>query len=360
MVTTGAKVRVGFIGAGNWAESNHMPILKSRPDVELVGIATPTQKSRERVQARFGIPFATPDYHQLLTQPLDAVVISSPHGLHYEQAKASLEAGKHVLVEKPMTLRANEAWELVDLAKQKGLFLLVPTGWHYNRMVTTAKEKMDQGAVGNVEYMVCHMGSALRCLYTSTTWPFPMENIPDPKTYYSDPNISGGGQGYSQLSHSVAMLLWLTGLRGKEVFAYMSAPGAPVEMYDAVVAKFDNGAIGTISGAGTQPSSKPKHEMDIRIYGDKGELSLDLYHEHLELVRVDGADFKLDVQPGDGDYACDGPLHHFIDLIQDKTTENLTPGEIGARTIEIIEAAYRSAVSGKPEAVADHTKGTRR
>ena len=60
------------------------------------------------------------------------------------------------------------------------------------------------------------------------------------------------------------LMLWLTGLRATEVFAYMTAPNARVEMYDAIVAKFDNGSIATISGAGTQPPNDTKHELDIR------------------------------------------------------------------------------------------------
>lgn len=354
--TIDAKIRVGFIGAGNWAEYNHMPTLQARDDVELIGIATPTQKSRDRVQENFLIPYATPDYRLLLEQPLDAVVISSPHGFHYEQAKAALKAGLHVLVEKPMTLKAGESWELVDLAGERGLLLMVPTGWHYNQMVVTAKEQLDGGAVGNIEFMLCHIGSALRTLYAGDDWPFTLDNIPDPKAYYNDPEVSGGGQGYSQMSHSIAMLLWLTGLRGTEVFAYMSGPGAPVEMYDAVVAKFDNGSIASISGAGTQPPNDPKHELDIRIFGNEGELRLDLYRELLEVHRVDGNIVKVEVKPGDGEYTCDGPVNRFIELIRGQDKENLSPGEVGARTIEIIEAAYRSAASGLPEAIEITTK----
>jgi predicted dehydrogenase len=147
------------------------------------------------------------------------------------------------------------------------------------------------------------------------------------------------------------LLLWLTGLRAVEVFAYMTAPNARVEMYDAVVAKFDNGSIATISGAGTQPPNDPKHELDIRIFGSQGELRMDLYREWLEVHRDDNDNFRLEVQPGDGDYACDGPVNRFIDLIQGKERENPSPGDIAAKTIELIEAAYLSFASGKPEPV---------
>jgi predicted dehydrogenase len=328
-----------------------MPLLKARQDVELIGVAAPTQKTRDRVQTSFEIPFATPDFRELLTRPLDAVVISSPHGFHYQQAKASLQAGLHVLVEKPMTLLAREAWELVELADSSQRVLMVPTGYHYLPMVLAARDQMLQGAVGQVEYMLCHIGSALRTLYTGTPWPYGMDNIPDPKDYYSDPKISGGGQGYSQLSHSVMLLLWLTGLRAVEVFAYMTAPNARVDMYDALVARFDNGSIATLSGAGTQPPNDPKHELDIRIFGSEGELRLDLYREWMKVNRNDNHNYSLNVQPGDGDYACDGPLDLFVDLIQGRTAENLSPGHVAAKTIELIENAYRSVASGRPERV---------
>ena len=125
---------------------------------------------------------------------VEAVHVCTPHNLHGAQVVAAAEAGKHVLVEKPMALRAAEAWDLVETADARGLVLSIPTGWHYVRMVAVAKEKMDQGAVGEVEYIVCHMGSALRALYMGRKWPYPMEDIPDPETFYSDPDLAGGGR----------------------------------------------------------------------------------------------------------------------------------------------------------------------
>lgn len=131
----------------------------------------------------------------------------------------------------------------------------------------------------------------------------------------------------------------------------MHTAGAPVEMYDAMVAKFSNGSIGTLSGAGTQPPPDTKHELDLRIFGNEGELRLDLYRELLVVHRQDGQNFRLDVKPGDGDYTCDGPVNRFIDLIIGKESENWSPGEVGARTIELLEAAYRSASTNRPEPI---------
>src|SRR5574341_667771 len=152
-----SKVRIGFIGAGWWVTVNHIPILKTRSDVELAGVCRLGQDFLQKIKTEFGIPFGTEDYHDLLKLDLDGVVVGSPHHLHYEHALAALEKGCHVLCEKPMTLDAAQAWQLVDTARAKNLHLIVPYGWHYKPFVQRAKQLMEDGEVGEVEYMLCHM-----------------------------------------------------------------------------------------------------------------------------------------------------------------------------------------------------------
>lgn len=132
------KVRIGFIGAGWWATANHLPILAARDDVDLVAVCRIGRDELNRVRDRFGFRFATEDYHELLDQPLDAVVVASPHGLHYTHARAALARGLHVMVEKPMCLRAADAWDLVAVAQAKSRHLLVPLGWNYRPFVEEA------------------------------------------------------------------------------------------------------------------------------------------------------------------------------------------------------------------------------
>lgn len=347
-----SRVRLGFIGAGNWATANHMPALAARDEVELVAVCRLGRAELEHVRQTFGFALATEDYRELLELPLDGVIISTPHALHYEQARAALERGCHVMVEKPMALYAKEAWELVETARQKNLHLLVPYGWHYNGMVETAKGHMQRGAVGQVEYILCHMGSALRELFTGQAWVHQDEALFEPELpTWADPVLAGGGYGHGQLTHSLGLALWLTGLRAAEVFAYMSGPQARVDLYNALTAKFDGGAIGTFSGAGSQPRQTRTHQLDLRIFGSEGMLLLDLERERLEVIRADGQDSVATLAPGDGAYNGAGPPHRFVDLILGHSDANASPGEVAARSVEILEAAYRSAVSGRPEAV---------
>lgn len=351
-ISNDSKVRLGFIGAGWWATANHMEVLRARDDVLFAAVCARTSETLARAQRQFGFTFATTDYRELLAQPLDAVIVSTPHVLHYPHAKAALEAGYHVMVEKPMTLRASEAWDLVETARKAGLHLLVPYGWHYKLMVLKAKELMDGGAVGQVEYVVCHMASAMRDVYAGRINRELFGEAPAPGVgTYSDPELTGGGQGQSQLSHCIALMLWLTGLRASEVFAYMSAPGVRVDLYDAISVRFDGGAIGNISGAGTMPTAKPKQQLDVRIFGSDGVLFLDLDREWLETMRNDGEPREVAVKPGDGLYSCDGPPNRFVDLILGREKVNLSPGEVAARATDILDAAYRSAATGRQERV---------
>ena len=104
------KVRIGIIGAGWWGVANHIPVLQGTPDVEVTAICRLGQEELRSLQDRFGIPFATENYKDLLARDdLDGVVISTPHHLHFEHARAALERGLHVVCEKPMVLRASEA-----------------------------------------------------------------------------------------------------------------------------------------------------------------------------------------------------------------------------------------------------------
>src|SRR5947199_10702605 len=121
-MTTKRKVRLGFIGAGWWATANHLPLLAGRDDVELAAVCRLGRDELRLVQERFGFPFATESAEELVARPdLDAVVVTSPHTLHYEHARLALERGLHVMCEKPMCTRADHAREPVRLARDQGL-----------------------------------------------------------------------------------------------------------------------------------------------------------------------------------------------------------------------------------------------
>ena len=345
--TRARRVRVGVIGAGWWATTNHLPILAARDDVDLVSVCRPDAQVLREVQRAFGFAHATEHYRELLDQDLDAVVVASPHHLHFEHARAALERGLHVLVEKPLTLDARDAWTLARLARERAVHALVALGWQYAPFVVAARDLLLDGAVGEIEYVLCHMASPTIGLFAGAgtvpeQWQ-PTLVAPDPGTWQRADH--GGGYAYGQLSHSSALMFWLTGLRAARVSAVTSGPHAPVDLYDAASITFTNGAIGTISGAGTLPDDD-KFQVDIRIFGSAGVLLLDVERERLSVRRRDGAHAEIPIPPGAGAYSCAVPPARLIELITGASTENNSPLDVSARSVELIQAICRSAAHG--------------
>jgi predicted dehydrogenase len=350
------KLRLGVIGAGSWAVASHLPNFARRHDeVEFVGVARKGEELLLKIKDDWDFQIASEDYRDVIDAGLDICLVSSPTALHHEHAKAALEAGAHVLVEKPIAKEPGEAWDLVGTAERNGVHLVCSFGWNFLPMLQDAKRLIEEKGIGEVEHLVVHMSSATRELL-SNTGAYPAaapETVPEQATW-TDPALSGGGYGQAQLSHALGLALWMTGLRGEEVFAYMSTIlDSPVEHYDACALRFTNGAVGTMAGGSAHLGfDDNKHELAMRAIGSEGHFACDLQRELVWLYRAGGEDVRLPVTAGAALYNCDGPPNTLVDLALGRDVRNWAPGELGARTVEILDAAYRSAASGKPERVA--------
>jgi predicted dehydrogenase len=350
-----AKLRLGIIGAGSWTVASHLPnFAKRRDDVEFVGVSRKGPELLQKIKDDWGFRVASEEYGDVIDAGIDICLVASPHGLHYEHAKAALEAGAHVLCEKPFTVEPEHAWELVRLAEEKGLHLLLSYGWNYLPWMQEAKTLMDERGIGEIEQSTIAMSSVTRELLANLG-AYPQaapEAIPEQATW-TDPR-NGGGYAQAQLSHALGVALWLTGLRGDAAFALMtSVLGAQVEHHDAVVIRYDNGSIGTMSGGSNHEGAvENRHELEVRAIGSDGEFMIDLFRDELWLFRTDG--FEVGPRKGNGElvYNCDGPPNALVDLALGKDVRNWSPGELGARAVEITDAAYRSARSGQLETIA--------
>ena len=182
-------------------------------------------------------------------------------------------------------------------------------------------------------------------------WDSATDSGPDPSTWQS-PN-RGGGYAHGQVTHSSALLFWLTELRASTVAARVSRAGAAVDLFNAAVITFDDDAIGSLSGAATVPDGDP-YQIDIRIFGTEGMLLLDTERERVSLHRYDGRKWDLEIEPGAGAYECLTPPNRFIDLVAGTSRENNSDARVAARSVELIDAMLRSsAADGAVVAVHD-------
>ena len=347
-----AKLRAGVIGAGSWAVASHIPnLLQRSEEVELVGVVRPDRDLLDWVAAEFGVEVASTDYREVLTHELDICVVSSPNRFHYEHARAAMESGAHVLVEKPFTVDPSEAWDLVETAERLDRHLLLALGWNYRPMVRRAKELVEEGGgFGDIEHIMIDMSSAARELLAAGR-PYEAGSpvaTARPETY-TDPSVSGGGYAQAQLSHALGMAFWLAeDVRPARVFAFMSAPQAPVELHDAISVSFSNGGVATVSGSSCHLGyDGNKHVLSVRIVGSNGMLSVDVGRELVYWFRDGDHEVRLDLDDNAGDYDCDGPVDALVDLALGREVRNCSPGHVGARAVEVTEAAYRSARTGE-------------
>lgn len=341
-----SPVKLGVIGAGSWAISSHMPNFAKHEDVEFVAVARHGQEALMRVKENFGFRHASEDYRDVLDSDVNVVLVSSPSGLHYEHAKAAMEAGANVLIEKPVTIDAAQAWDLVEVAERTGQHITCAFGWNFSPMLKRAKQLMVEIGIGQIEAVSIVMASQTRELL-SNTGAYPeadKDTVPEQRTW-TDPSLSGGGYGQAQLSHAFGMSLWLLDQRVQGAFALMkSVMDAPVDMHDAISLRYRDDSIGTVFGASNHVgAANNRHQLVIAAYGDEGQYRCDVERDQVWLYRPDGTEVDVELPPDAGHYDCIGPVDTIVELTRGNDVPNDAPIELGARTVEALELIYASA-----------------
>jgi len=147
------EVEIGVVGCGEWGR-NHVRVFGSIEGCTVRLAADPSEERLQFINRRFPEVTTTTGSDDVINaKDLNAVVIATPTGTHYSVAKQALEAGKHVLCEKPLTLASGEAEELCELSESMGLTLMVGHVFLYNPGILYLKELIDKGALGSVCYM---------------------------------------------------------------------------------------------------------------------------------------------------------------------------------------------------------------
>jgi predicted dehydrogenase len=284
-----AKVfKVGVIGIG-FIGPAHMEGIR-RQGFEVVAVAESTQELADEAAERLLVPKAYGNWKDLIADPeIEVVHIASPNFLHYENAKAALEAGKHVICEKPLAMTSQESSELVKLAKEKKLVNAVNFNIRFYPLVHEAKARIAQGDLGDKLYII--QGSYLQdWLLLDTDWNWRLE-----------PDLGGDMRAVADIgSHWMDLVTFITGTKIKSVFAdfttfipvrkkpkkkidtfggklqsdmeYEEKP-IKTEDYAAILLKFENGARGVMTVS--QVSSGRKNRLFFEINGSKSSLVWD-------------------------------------------------------------------------------------
>jgi predicted dehydrogenase len=209
---------------------------------------------------------------------------------------------------------------------------------------------MQKKYIGEVRHVICQMASPTEDLFSGLGLKGTEADLFQPMaSTWSDPS-KAGGYGWGQLSHLLGLLFLLIPYPPKKVYAVMNNSPAGVDLYDAAVITLWNGATVSLSGSSTVPKSR-SFQIDIRIFGTEGMLLLDIERERLEVVRNDGKTYLYAISPGGGAYTCEEPVTRFVEICRGQAVFNPADGIIGMCAVQVLDAMYRSAQSGRIEEI---------
>jgi predicted dehydrogenase len=331
-----SQLRIGVLGAARIAPT---ALIKPARSVEGVQVAAVAARDPARAKAfadRHGIARVLDSYAQVVRdEQLDAVYIPLPNGAHAQWVLAAIEAGKHVLCEKPFTANAAQAKQIAEAAEGSGLVVMEAFHYRYHRLAARMAEivRTELGEVRRVETAMC----------------FPLPRFGDIRYQY---DLAGGA-----LMDAGCYALHCARLLGPgepEVTAAQALTlrrDPRVDRAMKVELRYPGGATGL---AHTSMWSSTLLRMRARVVGERGELTVTNFaapqYFHRMTVRVDGRTRREKVA-GEPTYTCQ--LRAFAAAVGGDASANLTPPSDSVRTMSLIDAAYiaaglplRGAVSG--------------
>ncbi len=338
------KVRVGILGTGGIAKI-HAWALTSVSHIKLVAVASRSlERARDFAKGRWSGSLYAPgdiglsyeieramNYDEILeSDEVDAVYVCLPNALHYEYCMRAMENGKHCFVEKPMTVKAEEAWKLVKKAKEMGVVLQVGHMWRFHNDVKFARRVVKEGIIGDIVRVKAY---SIHVFFY-------------PKGWFVDPRLSGGGALLDMGVHAIDTVQFVLGEGYSSVYADISTSyiNYPVDDTDVLFLKTISG-IPVLVESGWAQMFSSKKEASIEIYGEKGFVSV-------------FPTFAITSLAGEyGEFRPSKPeSHESLEMFRRQAEnfaksilgieEPLCSGEDGAKVIGVVEAAYESSKKG--------------
>jgi predicted dehydrogenase len=348
-MTNNRQIRIGIIGAGNIANV-HMNVFKQVPEAELVAVTDVYLPLAEARAKEHGIQKVYESSDKLLEDvDIDAVVIAVSNQWHAPIAVKALEAGKHVLLEKPMAINVESAKEIVRAQRKSGRVLMIPHQLRWESLSMQVKEQAEKGALG-------------RIYHAKTGW-MRRKGIPGWGTWFTQMDKSGGGPLIDLGVHMLDLSLYLIGnpkpvsvygatyaefgpnKRGAGTWATPNWDGYyDVEDLATALIKLEDGATLSLDvswAALTSSSEQPYVELlgsqgGASIRGDKGRFMTEMFDRSL--------DAELSI-PQQDEGSRVRMTRHFLDCIREGK-EPLTSVMTGYTNNLILDAIYRSSKTG--------------
>ncbi|GFG55356.1 oxidoreductase [Mycolicibacterium agri] len=330
------QINLGIIGTG-WCGGIRAIAASRSPLVDQLHIAEVKPDRLQEVAAQTNPAVATTNWEEIVANPdVDAVAVSAtPEDLHHPMTKAALEAGKHVLLEKPIALTLDEADELIALAEAKSLKFTIGYSQRFNPKPAMIKRAINQGTLGEVTSILLsrHITRTLGAKISSRT------------------KLSPAAM---EATHDLDFAFWcLEPRRPVRVYSQnawgvrQATHGAPDTQYHVVT--MDDGVVVTVGAGMSLPPHYPNAStIWMEVIGTEGAVLADASHRDIVLNTVaDGIQFPLSTMPGEYvDHMYEGPMEretiHFVEAVALDRPVMVDP-RLARVTMEVYMAADLSA-----------------
>jgi predicted dehydrogenase len=340
------KIKLAFIGAGGIARGAHMPPLQKMDDVEVVAVADVSEDAARQAADLFeGRPKVYSDYREMLkNEKLDAVDICTPNLYHRQPTIDALNAGLHVIVEKPIAMNAEEAKAMVRAARQNNRKLMVAQCQRFRSDVQLLKKMIDAGELGEIYY--------------ARVWALRRRGVPAWGVFI-EKDKQGGGPMIDIGVHMLDMALYLMGhprpvaVSGQCYTKFGNRKGVfnpwgewdpakyTVEDYAAGFVRFENGA--TLSIEASFVANNRKDELNVTLLGTEGGSDIDpfrIYKERHQRLIVEEPTLLPQVN------TYEAELKEFFAAIREDR-DPLVTGEQALMTQLILDGIYESSEKGR-------------
>ncbi|MBP9913656.1 MAG: Gfo/Idh/MocA family oxidoreductase [Opitutaceae bacterium] len=324
------KIRLGILGTGGMAGA-HIERLRSHPEVEIAALCDVSQDVLTRFKTRTKLDDYQPQ-PRLYTDAatlfrdgrLDAVIIITPHTLHFDHALLAIDAGLHVLMEKPMVTSAEQAHALAARLKTTDRVFIIGYNTPCTPEFAWLRNAIRNRTLGRLE-MVSGYLSQNWLKATAGSW-------------RQDPKLSGGGQAYDSGAHLLNSLCWSVESDIAEVFAFVDNHGTAVDINASINLRFTNGVLANLVVGGNCPADG----ASMHFLFDQGRVDIDGWSGAWINIWEGGTKVKYPTIPG----PAQTPDDNFIVAIRGRAAPR-TSVQNGIVQSELMDAIYESARAGR-------------
>ncbi|MCR5010794.1 MAG: Gfo/Idh/MocA family oxidoreductase [Lachnospiraceae bacterium] len=315
-----AAVKWGVLGTANIARGCTIPGMKLAEDCELYAIAGRSLEKAERFKQEFGFEKAYGSYEDLIAdKDIQAVYIPLPNGLHLKWVKEALNAGKHVICEKPLALNARDAKEMFDTAKKNGVYLMEAYAYLHTPYMESLKNDAASGIIGSVDYIETA---------------FVTQGYTEDIRLHKD---MGGGAMYDLGCYCTTMILSLIDSEPEYVKAIAEFTDLGVDAMTTGIIRFGNGAraafdVGMVLGVKTDS----RYDR-LYIHGSKGSIRSDV-----EYNRDGDVSYRIFIRDEIIERKVSNPQNYSLEIAQmcrcinGEDTPHLTP-EFSIKNAELMD-----------------------